>query len=220
MIHERYRRDYDGEFVLVEVTLRDNQIRQQREWIDNPVENSHISGRAAVIAERFAYGKFSHCRLQDHRGGLLATKSLQTYGTGDLWQDMRFDFFLTDQARVAQDIIEKKYHEQSVIYSTTRLCLQNPGCFYPVPYQPPIDVLAQIAYLAAFDGHREIFLLGYRGDLAAGTAAWISDVDRVIKTYPGSRFYIVDTANTPGAWFDNDNVESMTLRRFISYCDV
>ena len=220
MIRERYRRDYDGEFILVEVAFRDNQIHQQREWINNPIQNSHISGRAAVIAERFSYGKFTHRRLQNHRGGLLATRSLQTYGTGDLWQDMRFDFFLVNQDRVALDIISKNYHEQSVVYSTTRLCVEHPGCFYPVPYQPPVDALAQIVYLAAFDGHREIFLLGYRGDLPAGTAAWISDVDRVIKTYPGTKFYVVDTANIPTAWLSNDNVEAMELRRFISYCDV
>jgi hypothetical protein len=220
MIYERYRQDYDGEFILVEINLQNNQTRQKREWIDNPIQNSHISGRAAVIGEQFSYGKFSHRRLQSHRGGLLATKSLQTYGIGNLWQDMRFDFFLADRPTAAEEIIKKKYYENSVVYSTPRLCIQYPGCFYTVPYQPPIDVLAQILYLAAFDGHQEIFMLGYRGDLRAGTTNWIEDVNQVIKTYAGTKFYVVNTANVPGIWLNNHNVDVMDYRRFISYCDI
>jgi len=220
MIHERYRRDYDGEFVLVDTILKDNKISQRREWIDNPIKNEHISGRAAVIAERFAYGKFTHRRLAQHRGGLLATKSLQTYGTGDLWRDMQFDFFLTHDDSKIKEIIAHDYHEKSTVYSTTRLCIENPGCFYPVPYQPPMDVLAQIIYLAAFDGHKEIFLLGYRSDLPAGTTNWINDVDMVFKTYPGIRFYNVGQASIPTQWFHNDNFDVMPLRKFISYCDI
>lgn len=220
MILERYRRDYDGEFVLVETRLRDNRARQQREWIDNPVENHHISGRAVVIAERFARGNFTHRRLANHRGGILGTQSLQTYGHGDLWRDMRFDFFLTAQAESAADLVAQGYHHTTVVYSTTRLCVQNPGCFYPVPFQPPIDTVAQIVYLAAFDGHHEIFLMGFREDLPAGTRSWQQDVDQVIKAYAGTRFYTVGSKNVPPLWLENPNTEVMEFRKFVCYCDV
>lgn len=220
MIQERYRQDYDGEFILVEVTLRDGRIHQQREWIANAIGNSHLSGRAAVIGAPITRGNFTHRRLANHRGGILGTQSLQTYGHGDLWRDMRFDFFLTQDPVAAQDIVAAGYHQTSVIYSTTRLCLHNPGCFYPVPFQPPIDTLAQIAYLAAFDGHREIFLLGYDQDTSAGTRSWQQDLDRVIKAYAGTRFYIVGSKNVPPLWLENPNTEVMEFRKFVSYCDV
>ena len=84
MIKPRYRRDYDGEFVIVETIITDNAKKYTREWIPNTVENHHLSGRAAVIGSRESQARFDHRRLQDHRGGLLAKKSLQTYGTADL----------------------------------------------------------------------------------------------------------------------------------------
>ena len=46
---ERYRTDYDGEFVIVSNTIKNGKKHQEREWIENPIENQHISGRAAVI---------------------------------------------------------------------------------------------------------------------------------------------------------------------------
>jgi hypothetical protein len=219
-MHQRFRQDYIGEFILVETVLSNNAVIQRREWVDNPIENHHISGRAAVIAGKFKRGGFTHRRLEKHRGGLLATKSLQTYGTGDTWRDMQFDFFLVQDPAEVTDMISQKYYEKSIIYSTTRLCINNPGCFYPVPYQPPVDALAQIIYLAAFDGHQEIFLLGYHGDIMAGTSNWITDVDRVIKTYPGTKFYIVGQAAVPTAWMNNSNFEIMDFRKFVSYCDI
>ena len=46
---ERYRTDYDGEFVITVNTITNGKKVQEREWIANPIENQHISGRAAVI---------------------------------------------------------------------------------------------------------------------------------------------------------------------------
>jgi hypothetical protein len=220
MIHERYRQDYDGEFVLVGTVLSTGGSVQKREWIDNPLQNQHLSHRAAVIAAEYRYGKFTHRRLENHRGGLLATKSLQTYGTGNLWTDMRFDLFLAEHEQISDAMISKDYQDHSVVYSTTGLCIRHPGCFYPVPYQPLLDPLAKILYIAAFDGHREIFMMGYRKDLPARTSGWINDVNEVIKTYAGTKFYLVDQAGVPDQWLHNRNFELMDVRRFVSHCDV
>ena len=46
---ERYRTEYDGEFVITVNTIKNGEKHQEREWIDNPIENQHISGRAAVL---------------------------------------------------------------------------------------------------------------------------------------------------------------------------
>ena len=46
---ERYRTEYDGEFVIINNTIKDGKKIQEREWIENPIENQHISGCAAVI---------------------------------------------------------------------------------------------------------------------------------------------------------------------------
>jgi hypothetical protein len=221
MIEARYRRDYDGEFVITETRIADSRTEQTREWIPNAIENHHISGRAAVIGSRSDQERFRHQRLQRHRGGLLGKKRLQTYGTGDLWQDMAFDFFVTTDRDQAQAMANTGYDTRSTIYTNANICIENPGRFYLVPFIQPIDNLALAVYLAAFDGHQEIFMLGYNIDTRGGTAAWISDVAAVMSAYAATQFVLVGTeSNMPEIWRSHHNVISMTYRKFISYCDI
>ena len=101
------------------------------------------------------------------------------------------------------------------------ICIENPGRFYLVPFLQPIDNLALAIYLAAFDGHQEVFMLGYNIDTPGGTAAWISDVASVMSAYAATQFVLVGTeSNMPESWRGYRNVISMTYRKFISYCDI
>ena len=72
----QYRRDYAGEFVILNSTWSGGRKQQEREWIANPIENHHISGRAACIGDPFDQSQFDYTRLQKHRGGLLGSKKI------------------------------------------------------------------------------------------------------------------------------------------------
>ena len=221
MIENRYRRDYSGEFVITQTRMVDGRSEQTREWIPNAIENYHISGRAAVIGSRLDHERFRHQRLERHRGGLLGKKRLQTYGTGDLWKDMTFDFFVTTDRGQAQAMADSGYDTRSTIYTNANICIENPGRFYLVPFIQPIDNLALATYLAAFDGHQEVFMLGYNTDTAGGTAAWISDVASVMAAYAATQFVLVGKeSNMPDAWRQYRNVTVITHRKFITYCDI
>jgi len=221
MIESRYRRDYDGEFVITETRVADGATQQTREWVPNAIENHHISGRAAVIGSRTDHERFRYQRLQRHRGGLLGKKRLQTYGTGDLWQDMTFDFFVTTDRSYAKAIADHGYDTRSTVYTNANICLENPGRFYLVPFLQPIDNLALAIYLAAFDGHQEVFMLGYNQDTPGLTRAWISDVASVFLAYAATQFILVGTeSNMPAAWRSCVNVSVMPYRKFISHCDI
>ena len=221
MIQERYRRDYHGEFVIVETKLADGQSQQTREWIPNAIENHHISGRAAVIGSRTLSHRFQYQRLQRHRGGLMGKKRLQTYGTGDLWRDMRFDFFACiDRAEIDRMVVED-YDQRCTVFTSARICIDNPGRFYPVPYLPQLDSLAMPLYLAAFDGHTEVFMLGYCLETPAGTRTWISDIDNIMSAYTGTAFILVGVeGNMPVSWRSHANTRCMNTREFVSYCDI
>ena len=39
---ERYRTDYDGEFVIVSNTIENGKKHQEREWIENPIKNNNL----------------------------------------------------------------------------------------------------------------------------------------------------------------------------------
>jgi hypothetical protein len=217
----RYRSDYPGEFVVLETKWSGGRKQQSREWIANPIENHHISGRAACIGSSLDAHRFDYTRLQRHRGGLLGSKKLQTYGPGIIADSMRLDFAVETKEQNLLKFIESKYSENNVVYTTARNCINHPGNFYLIPFNPRLLDISTIIYLAAFDGHKEIFLLGYNKDLSPDRPMWHLEITSLLNAYAGTKFYFVgESTNMYDAWLDCANAESMTYREFISYCDV
>ena len=217
----RYRTDYAGEFVILETKWAGGKRDETREWIPNPIENHHLSGRAACIGSNTDRATFDYTRLQRHRGGLLGSKKLQTYGTGAIAQEMRLDFTVETHATGLDKILETNYQQDNIVYTTPRNCIVYPGEFYLIPYKPRLIDMAITLYLAAFDGHTEVFLLGY-SDLTNGDSLnWHSYVTDVFLAYPGVKFYLVgEGTHMFDEWVDCFNTQLMTYREFISYCDV
>lgn len=217
----RYRTDYQGEFVVLETKWSGGKKRQTREWITNPIENHHLSGRAACIGSSIDRELFDYRILQRHRGGLLGSKKLQTYGIAPIALEMRLDFAISNQFEQIKPLLENHYYKNNIIYTTPRNCMQHPGAFYLIPYCPTICVEALPLYLAAFDGHKEIFCLGYHRETPSGNSGWIAQIKEIVSTYSTTRFnFVGEKTIMPDTWFDCENVNSMTYREFISYCDV
>jgi hypothetical protein len=221
MINERYRKDYTGEFLITQSVWAGGKKQQQREWVSNPIENQHISGRAVCIGSDHDKNRFDYTKLQRHRGGLLGSKKLQTYGLGTALTQMRLDFTVETDDNILQQLIEEQYHQDNIIYTTPRNCLKYPGILYLAPYNPPLIKHALAVYLAAFDGHKEIFLLGYNQFTDAGNNAWHAHVAQVFSVYTGTKFIVVgEPHHVIESWLEFSNVEQMTYREFVSYCDV
>ena len=221
MIAERYRTDYTGEFIITQSVWSGGKKRQRREWIANPIENQHISGRAVCIGADHDFDQFDYKILQRHRGGLLGSKKLQTYGLGFAAKQMRLDFTVETDDGLLRELMDSHYYQDNIVYTTPRNCLKYPGVFYLTPYNPVLVKHALAVYLAAFDGHKEIFMIGYNQHTDTGNSAWQAHVSQVISAYPGTKFVIVGTPHhAPDAWLEFANVERMTYREFISYCDV
>ena len=216
----RYRKDYPGEFVILESKWSGGKKSETREWIPNPIENQHISGRAVCIGSSADRATFDYTRLARHRGGLLSSKKLQTYGVGDIALDMRLDFTVETRTDPLAKIQASATQQDSVVYTTAKNCIRNPGDFYLIPQRPSIVDPAIIVYLAAFDGHREIFLLGYHQELDAGRNTWIKEISDIFKTYPVEFYLVGEATNMPAEWLDCANVRTMSYRDWISYCDI
>lgn len=222
-ITNRYRADYTGEFVVTNLVWAGNQKHQTREWLPNPIENQHISGRAAVIGSALDQEQFDFKKLEKHKGGLLGQKKLQTYGSGDLWKSMKFDFYVTSSDSHLQEVNATGYSEQNIVYTTAKNVSKYPGKFYLVPHIGRLDELAMAVYLAAFDGHNEVFLFGYNNDThdIAGRITWKEHVNSIFAAYKTTEFILVGTeTNMPDMWKNNRNVSCQNFRQFITYCDV
>lgn len=221
MIVERYRNDYTGEFIILNTSWSGGKKRTQREWMPNPIENHHISGRAACIASSVDKNEFDFTLLQQHKGGLLGSKKLQTYGTGNVAKTMRLDFAIEKDDDILHDLFDQGYYKNNTIYTTPKQCIKHPGVFYVIPYNPPMVSEVALAYLAAFDGHKEIFLLGYHEGANIGQTDWISQMSNVIATYPSTHFYHVSySPQTPNEWKNYSNFSQLTHREFINHADV
>lgn len=221
MITANYRQDYAGEFVILQTRVVNGKKQQEREWVENPIINQHISGRAAVIGSRDDWEQFEYPRLQRHRGGLLGKKKLQTYGTGAVWKDIGLDFYVGLDRSVLADLKSTGYQEKSVVYTSGKLCIENPGEFFLIPYHSAVDQIAAAVYLAAFDGHKEIFLLGINRETVSLSKHWKDQLTAVFSAYTTTRFCLVGNANNMHeSWRKCRNVDTMTYREFISYCDV
>lgn len=219
MLTVAYRKDYTGEFIVVNTDIRLGIKQQRREWIPNPIMNQHISDRAAIIASDLDRDRFDYARLARHRGGLRGSLKLQTYGTGACWQHMRLDFYYANDRATMTRLSASDYLENTAVYTSTRFCLMFPECFYMVPHQPLLCDTAQIMYLAVFDGHQEIYVLGLSND--ASPDRWLRDVCEVISTYNTHEFFFVGTrSNMPAALLDLPNVNTLDYRQFITRCDI
>ena len=220
MISQRYRRDYIGEFVVSHTTFRDGVKVQDREWIPNAIENHHVSGRAAVIVGDTDRSRFDYARLQHHRGGLRGSKKLQTYGTDVTWQHLRLDFYVTTDSMTLAMIDNSDYGKDTVVYTDRQRVLEFPQKFFLTPYCPQMADTALALYLAAFDGHREIFVLG-AVEHQDRNLDWQQHVHEVMRCYHTCQFYFVGAeAAMPMSWRSESNFDCMTVRRFVTHCDI
>ena len=100
-------------------------------------------------------------------------------------------------------------------------CINNPGEFYLIPHAVGLLMPALPIYLAAFDGHKEIFLLGYSTEMRFDNPRWFNDVYDVIAAYSGIQFYLVgESTNMPDLWLECANTKTMNYREFVGYCDI
>ena len=223
MITARFRENYDGEFIITDTVWRGGMKIQNREFVANVVSNQHISGRAAVIGQDETARSDVIDKLENHKGGLLGQKRLQTYGCEGVWRKIRTDFYVENNVQELTEMVNNGATVNTVVYSTTRNCLRFPEQLYPVPYAVRLAPGARAAYIAAFDGHQEVFILGVDGinpHCVIDTQS-TTDMPHVFRAYTGVKFYLVtDGAPPPASWRDFANVNVWDHRKFITYCDV
>ena len=121
-------------------------------------------------------------------------------------------------------LIESKYTEKTICYSSVKGCVQYPGEFYLIPYNQRLTSIATAMYIAAFDGHRELFLLGVDGTADSTSeienASHVASICKVLAAYSNTKFVFVSNRTVSSEFRKYSNVQSMNYREWISYCDV
>ena len=121
--------------------------------------------------------------------------------------------------------------------------LAHPNKFYLVPHDPYADAGTTAAYIACFDGHKKIFLLGFDGqepanynnNVYADTNAydskttqvnpdkWHSNMKQLMQVYNDVDFVLVHKHkgySIPNAWKGITNLRQLNHREFIIEADL
>lgn len=203
-----YRKDYAGEEILVTTTYRNATWEFDYETVPNRVTNLQISNQAVVIGNGESRAKFDLTLLSRHQGGLNSSRSLQTYGCNAVYRGFTPTFLIATGAEMCDELANNAYWYDHIIYANAKVLLKYPGKFYLVPHDIPWNAGAIAAYLACFDGHKKVYLLGFdngagqnvNNNIFAGTACypprnynysdqfWIKAMEQIMKTYDDVEF--------------------------------
>jgi hypothetical protein len=159
-VAKSYRKDYTGEDIIVERKKEGTHWFETVETVPNAVTNNQISNRAVVVGNSPTRLEFNLQNLKKF-SGLLGADTLQTYGCNALYRDFTPDFLVAHGNDIVKELAESEYIKNNIVYTNAIHLLEYPTKFYLIPYNPYADAGTTAAYIAAFDGHKKIYLLGF-----------------------------------------------------------
>ena len=160
-LKQLYRSNYAGENIVSTLTLAGGEWTPETEFVPNRVINTHTTSQAVCIGNGESRKDFNLRFIGAHRGGLLAADKLQSYGCNALYRDFAPDFLIAVGNDMIDEIANSDYCANNIVYTNAVSMLQYPGKFYLIPQNISFDAGAIAAYMACFDGHKKVFLLGY-----------------------------------------------------------
>jgi hypothetical protein len=201
-----YRTDYTGEDIIQERVLQDGEWVSTTEHVPNNVINNQISNRAVVFGNGESRLGFNVSHLLNKKSGLLGADTLQSYACNAFYREYTPDFLVVTSRTIAEEISRTNYPRDNIVYTRVDISLEFPRKFYLVPHDPYADAGATAAYIACFDGHKKIYLLGCEGQHEANYNN---------NVYAGTSGYGAKDADITG-----NNWEESYLQLFQVYDDV
>jgi hypothetical protein len=235
VVKRLFRNNYPGEDIYTAATYTNGTWSYDKEFVPRVLENQKFGGRAVVIGNGTSRLNFDLNHLK--------TKTLQTYGCNALYRDFDPDFLIAVGKEIGNEIKNSGYANNHVVFSTTENIIKYPNTFHLVPQNPAWNAGAVATYLACFDGHATVYLLGHDGLDTAGyfnnvyknTNAYAVDEDKitdkfwalamghVFKTYNLVDFVLVNRTGRgymPAEWRGYTNLRRITFRELVLECDL
>lgn len=241
-IFKKYRASYYGEDIVVDRNYTDGIWHDTTERVPNNLVNNQISNRAVVIGNGPSRLDWPLRIFNNRNSGLLGSKKVQTYGCNGLYRDFAPDFLIATGDKIVDEIAASNYHQNHIVYTSSIHTLEHPGKFYLIPFDPYTDAGTTAMYIAAFDGHKKIYLLGFdnqtlRGknnniyagtsgydakDMYVGDAKWIHDRKVIFDLYNDVEFILVanEPMVLPEPWKYCSNLRQLDYRWFKKEADL
>lgn len=237
-LNKIYRQYYFGENIVVNRNYTNGVWQDTTEYVPNAVINNQISNRAAVIGNGPSRLEFDLSVL-NNPAGLLGKDTLQTYGCNALYRNYSPDFLVAvGSDDIIKEISNSTYIKSNIVYTNSTHLLEYPNKFYLIPHDPYSDAGTEALYIAAFDGHKTIYMLGFDGQDTEGfnynvyadtigydplrstvpEFKWVADRVMVFNTYNDVDFVKVSPRGTdrfPDEWKYCNNVRHISFREFV-----
>ena len=252
LLKKIYRKDIVNQDVNVLGIYIDNEWKYQKESI--PVaQYPNLASRAVVIGNGWSRREFDLTLFLPYRettpwGDKTSwitkkqNKTFDTYGCNALYRDFKTDFTIATGETFINEISNSNYCNDNVVYTNSKYLEIYPNKFHLIPQNPEFNSGALAAYLAAFDGHKKVFMLGFDGidstntynvyagtpnypsaDSAMNENYWVKSLVDVMNTYSDTEFIRVAptaTFRTPEPWKYCLNFKTISFRQFVIEADV
>jgi len=238
-----YRSTYSGENIVTGLTYEAGEWQPELESVPNAVLNTHTTTQAVAIGNGVSRQDFDLKFVINHSAGFGGRDSLQTYGCNAVYRDANPDFLIVTGAGMIQEVAESGYCDNNIVYANADYLLDYPGKFYLIPQNLYFDSGALAAYMAAFDGHKKVFLIGFDSydvpgaynNMYSNTANYLTDQDTqnhafftkslhaVMTTYSNVEFVRVMPSDQHWAHEDHlrlPNFRQINYRAFVIEADI
>ena len=166
-ITKGYRQNYTGENIVTSRTYSSGVWADITEYVPNSVTNNQISNKAVVIGNGLSREPLDLQMLKNPMG-LLGTGTVQTYGCNALYRDFNPDFLVAKGNDIIKEIADSGYTDNNIVYTSAIHLLEYPNKFYLIPNDPYTDAGTTAVYLACFDGHKQVYMIGVEGQDTPG----------------------------------------------------
>jgi len=238
-----YRDSYGGENVVTSLTYTNAEWIPVTDYVPNAVFNTHTTTQAIAIGNGESRRAFDLRHIANHKAGFGGADRLQSYGCNALYRDFNPDFLIVVGEEIAKEIGTGTYPSNNIVYAHGEHVIAYPGKFYLIPQNVSYDSGSIAAYMACFDGHKKVFLMGYdsydvRGpvnNVYKNTNAypahdheqdhyfWTKALQAVMNTYNDVEFVRVmpeATWWTPDEWAALPNFRQINFRDFVLEADI
>jgi hypothetical protein len=156
-----YRSNYAGENIVTQLHLSFGEWNPTTEFVPNNVTNTYTTNQAIAIGNGESRLSVNLNFISQHQGGLLAQNKLQVYACNAAYRDFPPDFLIATGDEIVKEIANSGYCDNNIVYATADAVLKYPNKFYLIPQNVLNDAGSIAAYMACFDGHKKVYLLGY-----------------------------------------------------------
>jgi hypothetical protein len=224
-IKKLYRETYAGEEVVTNMTYQNAGWNYEKEFIPNQITNVTTTSQALVVGGGLSWQEgqfaFDMSHIERHKGGLFGANRLQTYATNGAYKKFKPDFLVVDDDAV-EEVIHSGYTKDNIVYAHAKKIIDYPGKLYLIPQDPGWNAGSVATYMACFDGHSKVFLMGFDG-VQSNDAFYEVTMSQVFDTYSDVDFVRVSPTvdyYMPESWKYKLNLRQITFRDFVIEADI